>query len=487
MRAPTVQAARWLPAILVLSAVLNLANLDFPFTFHGDESRKVQFIQQSIQNFNHPILMLQLVRTLKLGLGMTRDGDIALLGRALMALCATATVLLAYVLARRTFSAAGALAVAAATAVSPTLVIHAHYLKEDTILTTCLMASILLFLRFAARLDFSSAALLGIGTGLAFSSHYKSILLVPLYLIAPLLGLRASASRFYAMLLVAGAVATAVFVSINWPLLFDLQLFYSGVLFEMEHATLGHDVPIDWNDYWLGFHLIHSLVPGIGALATILAIAGLAMAIARWSTTPFRDRWLLAYVLVFYLVPEVSPLKPWPDFLRYMVPLVPPLLYFAWQAVERGANLWQTRGPRTLLLATGVVALIVVPMYMSTRLVIGLANDTRVRASIWIQQNPGTAILDDYSGETPANTTVGLLDPDSIRAQGIDYLVANSFMYERFAAGARLKNQEPRTYQADAGYQALFALPYVEFAPDYRSFAFSNPVIRIIDLRQPRP
>jgi hypothetical protein len=29
----------------------------------------------------------------------------------------------------------------------------------------------------------------------------------------------------------------------------------------------------------------------------------------------------------------------------------------------------------------------------------------------------------------------------------------------------------------------LFARPYVEIAPAYRSFAFSNPVIRIIDMR----
>jgi len=178
-------------AILSLSACFKLTNLSFPFTFHADEPIKVEFIQHGTQNFNHPLLMLQLVRGANLVFDLTNPPDLAVLGRALLGLCATMTVFLSYVLARRSMSPRGALAVAAAVAVAPTLVVHAHYLKEDTILTTCLIASVLCFFRFVERLSVRSTLWLGLTTGLAFSAHYKAVLLVPLYLIAPLAGVLA--------------------------------------------------------------------------------------------------------------------------------------------------------------------------------------------------------------------------------------------------------------------------------------------------------
>ncbi len=491
------RAGSWmLPLILGLSACFNLTNLDFPTTFHGDESSKVEFIRQWTQNFNHPLLMLQVARGMNLVFNLSEPLDIAILGRTLMALCGIGTVLLSYMLARRTMQPRSAAAVSLAVAVSPLLVVHAHYLKEDTLLTTCLMAAALCFMRFVERLDGRSTLALGVATGLAFSSHYKAILLVPLYLIAPLLGTfptgagRGSprARRFLAGLSLAGLVSALVFLTINWPLVYDPQTFRSGVVFEAEHVQAGHDVPIEWNDYWLGFHLLHSLVPGIGALATMLAIGGLVRAIARWNQAPLQDRWLAAYVLVFYFVPELSPLKPWPDFSRYMMPIVPPLVYFGWQGIEHAVAMVSRRGGRPAwVVAGGVTALVLVPLYMSARLVSGLASDTRAAAAAWLERHPGTAIGEAYSGETndPPVRTVTSLTPAQLRAERIDYLVASSFMYDRFAMGARLRNKDPEIYETHARYVALFARPYVEIAPAYRTFGFSNPVIRIIDVREP--
>lgn len=472
-------------AILGVSAWFNLTNLDFPPGFHGDERSKVQFIQQGTQNFRHPILMLQLVRAVNLPLNLSTELDLAILGRALMAIGATATVLLSYLLARRTMRPGSAAAVAAAVAVAPTLVVHAHYLKEDTILTTLLMASMLCFFRFVERLDRQSALWLGIATGLAFSSHYKSILLAPLYLIAPLLGTPRRTRHFYLQLSLAGFVATVVFLAINWPILVDTETFLRGMLFEAEHATEGHDVPIRWTDYWLGFHLLLSLAPGIGGFATVVAIAGLLRAIACWKEAPLQDRWLVVYVLVFYFVPEISPLKPWPDFSRYMIPIVPPLIYFAWQGVEHTAMRVRNRLRPAWVFAGGAALLILVPVYMSVRLVAGLADDTRARAEAWIDSNRGTAVFEQYSGEFTSVRTAVELDPAKLRADGIDFLVTSSFMYDRFAMGAHLSNQHPEVYETHAGYMKLFGRPFVEFAPAYRTFAFSNPVIRVVDLREP--
>ena len=76
------------------------------------------------------------------------------------------------------------------------------------------------------------------------------------------------------------------------------------------------------------------------------------------------------------------------------------------------------------------------------------------------------------------------MDPAAWRAKGVDYLVASSFMYDRYTTGAQLRNRRREIYQTHARYTELFTLPYVEFAPAYRTFAFSNPVIRIIDLHE---
>jgi hypothetical protein len=62
-------------------------------------------------------------------------------------------------------------------------------------------------------------------------------------------------------------------------------------------------------------------------------------------------------------------------------------------------------------------------------------------------------------------------------------VAVSSFVYQRFAVGAALDAQAPAVHAAHRRFEELFALPYTEFAPDYRSFAFSNPVVRIIDLR----
>jgi hypothetical protein len=295
---------------------------------------------------------------------------------------------------------------------------------------------------------------------------------------------RGRTRTFFTRLALTGAIAVCVFLVVNWPLLLDPRTFLTGMLFEADHAQIGHDVPIWGLDYWLGFHLRYSLVPGLGTLATTIAVGSLAWAAARWRTAPAHDRWLMSYISIFYFVPEISPLKPWPDFSRYMLPIVPPLLYFAWQGSERMAGHVQNITARSWITGAALVSLVLVPAYMSVRLVSGLANDTRVQAVRWLEGHPGWATFETYSGEGTSVRSVTEMDPASWRAKGVDYLVASSFMYDRYITGARLANRRPEIYRTHEQYLELFKLPYVEFSPAYRTFAFSNPVIRVIDLRE---
>ena len=76
---------------------------------------------------------------------------------------------------------------------------------------------------------------------------------------------------------------------------------------------------------------------------------------------------------------------------------------------------------------------------------------------------------------------------DSARRAGVTHVVASSFVYDTFARGSRLANQKPYVYQRHERYQELFEYPYQEFAPTHAALGWSNPTIRIIDIRKAPP
>ena len=130
-------------AILVLATILNHAGNGFPLELHPDEGRKVEFVLGDTQDFKHPILLLQLVRGMR-WLAPTDDPQrIAVMGRRVSAWAGVAAVVCAYALFRRSLDVRFALVGALVLAVSPILVVHAHYLKEDVLLTAASLAALL--------------------------------------------------------------------------------------------------------------------------------------------------------------------------------------------------------------------------------------------------------------------------------------------------------------------------------------------------------
>lgn len=480
-----------LAAILVLSASLNLWNIGFPLGYHIDEPVKVDFIKRGTQNFHHPILMLQLVRLAKLAFRFAADQHLVVLGRSIQALCATGTVFLSYLLAQRALGSIGALAVAAGVAVSPILVMHAHYLKEDTLLTFWLMASLLAFVAYVERPSRRSALWVGLAAGLAFSSHYKSALLLPLFAVAPLFGglngqvdaipRSDRVATFYRHLVFAGLVATAVFVLVNWPLVFDVKGFLTGAGFEARHAIEGEDAIIRPLDFWFGYHLLYSLAPGMSWPALAVGLAGLFGVLARWRHAGFQEKLFAVYVLLFYFVPEISPLKSE----RYMVPVVPGLIYLGWWSVNQAGR---TVRPLTdgLLASGALIALVAVPLYGTVRLTSSIEDDTRARAAEWLEQHPGKALIEHYATLAPNIWSGVEVDLSRARQDGVDYIVTSSFMYDRYFLGSRLPNQDEEIYRTHRRYVELFKYPYVEILPAYESYGFNNPVIRIVDIRVPK-
>lgn len=73
-------------------------------------------------------------------------------------------------------------------------------------------------------------------------------------------------------------------------------------------------------------------------------------------------------------------------------------------------------------------------------------------------------------------------------AERILLLFASSFIYGRYFAGLTMPDQPPKVYAKAGRYARLLSgFECVEIRPRLRSFAFSNPVLRIVDLRRPTP
>ena len=118
-------------------------------------------------------------------------------------------------------------------------------------------------------------------------------------------------------------------------------------------------------------------------------------------------------------------------------------------------------------------------------------RDTRAIAQTWLEERNATAICERYSVNQfrPDRQRVrcaAKFTVEDLNNSDADYLVLSSFQYGRFLEGIQMSGQTNYVYSKGRRYEKLFELPYTEIRPAHRSFAFSNPVIRIIDLRRHR-
>ena len=469
--------------IMVLSLGLNLWNNNFPIYYHLDEAKKVFFIQHAVQDFNHPILMLQIVRVFKTIFG---NIDIILLGRGLSAVFGMLIVLLSYLISKRTLGSKYALFVSLATALSPIMVIHSHYLKEDVFATCFMLLSIYSLLEFIRQENKYNVILLGISTGLACSAQYKAFLLLALYLFCPFIvpSLINAKKDYFKKLLLVYSLAFITFCMVNWPIFLNSNIFIKGLLFETHHVIEGHDVKFYPIAHFFSFHLFNSIIPGITLPLALLALACIVFTLARWKSALWQDKVLIAYVALFYFSAEFSPLKPYPDFMRYMIPIVPVLLYFACALMQKAES--SINSKRNLCI-TCLMSLALLPSFHDTVLLdYYLVRDTRVKLEEWLATSGEKVLCERYAKTrtTLSQKDISLAEVDIEKAKRhhFTYLVASSFYYDRFYKGALLEGEPQRVYQYYERYQELFNRPYVEIKPAFKSFAFSNPTIRIIKL-----
>lgn len=426
----------WLACILLLSLVLNVYGLDFPLGYHADEAKKVRYIVKHTQDFQHPILMLNVVRALNLLFDFDDRQDVALLGRATTAVFGTLIVLVTYLMARTMTSERYALLTALGTAVAPTLVVHSHYLKEDILVTLFALTSLYQYMRWTDKPTARNLVLLAVATGLAVSSHYKGYLLLVFYVSAPLVVKGARSPGYYKKVLVVFLISCTVFVVVNYPALTETDTFIEGLEYEINHSRSGHTLVIYPVKHLFSYHLSRSVVPGITAAVTLGALAYISLLVIRWKKAHWRERLVLLYVVIFYVAVESSPSKPYPDFMRYVLPIVPPLILFAFKAVSEVGSSQLPRKRALVVLLCGLF--IVFPLYESVRLDLQINSDTREISRQFLKDHEGSVLAEKYTTIKSQKYLMAEIDIEKAREENVTYLVASSFTYDRYLYGGTL-------------------------------------------------
>ncbi len=474
--------------VLALSASLNFWNIDFPLGYHPDEPVKVESVIEGTQDAHHPLLMLQAARVGVWLSGAHDPQQVVEVGRSIQALFATSTVLVVWLLVRSWSGQLAALS-AAALAVSPMFVVQGHYFMENALVTAFLVISLLAFLGYVRRPGNLTAAWVGLAAGCAISADYVAVMIVPLFLAAPMFGAlqeqnpseseSACVLRFYRPLVVAGLVAMMIFLLANWPLLLDVQNTLTGIRSAATHAVQGDEAIIKPLDFWLAFQLRFNLAPGMGRSSLVVGVAGLLLVLVRWRRVRFEERLLALYAFVFYLVPEISPLKG--D--GYVLPVLPALILLGCSSISKVGFAFPSLD--RLLQMTALVALVGAPLYRTVQLTSSIGDDTRDRAAAWLALHEGKALFEPYGSQTADIESAAKVDLVRARTDGVSYIVASSLQYDRYFFATLLPSQQEAAFiSIRQSYVELFRYPYVEFLPRYEGYAFHNPTIRIVDIRQ---
>jgi 4-amino-4-deoxy-L-arabinose transferase-like glycosyltransferase len=458
-----------------------------------------------------------------------------LVGRALVASLGAGTVLLAFVVGRRFFSAPAALIGAALLAVSPVHIGSSHFITNDVPMAFfAVLAYVFLWdvYRRGAGRDYVAA---GVVTGLGVATKYLPVVLLVSLLLAHAFRLRnqhgtwRAAGRDLGWPVVAAAAAFAAFAVASPYVLLDWRsaLHDYAVQGSLSNAAGCSDCGLNFGPY-----LTQTLGWSIGWAAYLLALVGLAS--IGWLRGERRLRAILfaSFPIMLFLMVG-SERQPWP---RWLVPIAPFACLAAgailWAAFQRLALVLRRRpttggARRAAWLVPAVTAATVLvaaqPAVASSRFDASLLRaDPRTQAVAWFEATvpSGTAVavqpllgrefftaqlhtdaqLRDLESWLPARKAylreaVGQAyarrpvyrEPafsysfDTLQSEGVRYVVLSSAHYHQVAPAS-----EDRLYAALAsrGWLRARFRPSMNL-PDADEYPVSAPTITVYEL--PRP
>jgi hypothetical protein len=447
-----------------------------------------------------------------------------LVGRLVTALFGTATLAVLYLTGRIAYGRAVGILAAGLLAVDLLHVRDSHWITTDVPLTFLITLATFLALRYWRDGRLADAGAAGLVAGLATSMKYPGGLAF-----LPLLAAHAARRRDWPAwrrvagteTAVAAGLAAGGFVLGTPFALLTPVAFVRGVLDEFHTVQFGNEADVPG---YL-FHLVYSLPEALGWPLYLLALAGLAWALARRGA---RETVLLAFALPYLFV-----IVAWSTrFERYAIPLLPGLTLLGAVAVVRGVGWLSERaqlvpGPWPAIALAGVATVLLAPALGRVAAYHRLLAqpDTRELGSAWVErqvpagarialepyslslpvarrqireepgslaslQRPGpVALTPERAGGEDGYWLVRLdtYDLDRLLRDGVQYVVLSGFVYQRHRRACERHPAPCRFYaQLEARSELVFsASPGVE--DQLRVSDIYSPLTRIRERRHPGP
>ena len=406
----TFTTKHWLMAIVLLGAVLRFVPIWFGLPFHEarpDEETAIGHALQILDGdlnphfFHWPSLTFYLFAAVFAVASFIKDliafdpvltpNQHFIIGRAIVALAGTLTIVVLFSLTRRIAGEMTALVASFFLAAATLHVRESHFAMTDVLMTLLVTVSIALLLRAydtgaqtpeprVGGLQGFAAA--GLACGLAASTKYSGAAVAgAMAAVQCGLALRSSNGPWrwrVWMPSVAFGLASAIGFLVATPYaLLDYRAFADGVTYDFTHLSGGHGV--DLGVGWI-YHLRRSLPVGIGVPIFLAAIVG-AVSMARGYG---RAALVVgAFCAAFY----AAIASGYTVFFRYVLPLVPFLCLSAAVAARDAAE-WlarRTRFSSGVTIAVIAVAIGSPALVSSTWFDVLLARtDTRVVAGRWL-------------------------------------------------------------------------------------------------------
>lgn len=539
LESPTVEPARparvrraLAPAAAVaLSLVFALAafwlftrHVDFPLDYHPDEWSKVAQIASSIQprNLNHPPLMLEAANLARQWFDVPQNDQHALvmLGRRTSAAFAALAVFTFALAGFVSFRFVGLILGGAVVALSPPLLVAAHYFKEDaTLIGGIGVATLGITLLVRSRRSWTqllSILVLGVGAAMTAGAKYVGLaILLPAVVATIIAPLPAWRSRWRwafvpARLLAFALVAVSSFVFIAqrafsdpWTLTLSRNAERS-FREEFEHGTTAHNgvaLPTP-NDFCL-----RVAAGEIGTHAWIL----LGVCVVAAVVFRRRLRFTRAGVMIIVTLGTFAIMLSFNaiPFARYALP-ISILGAFAIASAAAAMTRAIPKPNRIRFAVAGVVfaILLVVQGDLCWRLNRQFADDSRQRLREWVAKNvprgeivvaetyvnlnrSGDALrFPDQSPLTARVMRVGRA-PDAgplpwLAGRGIRYVIVAEPDYQRyFVKGIRAEPGDELAFNyRKSFYETLFARGTLVWhsKPSPPSGSYVNPEIRVYDI-----
>jgi hypothetical protein len=476
MRAPHI--ATWVAtAVAVCATTIFFCNIDYPLGTHFDESTKVKAVLTGEWSHYHPLLMIDIARAINAMARLTEPQSVAMLGRALACLSSGLLLIATWQLGQKFLPDMVAVAAATGVAVLPLTAVHALIFKEDAFVAPWVVFGIAALIGLIDQPTVPRAAILGACIGLAASSKYVGGLILAPFSIAFLLMIRPSGwTRSIKLITTSVLIAAAIFMIVQMPGLLEWRQMINGMSVEWNHLVRGHDVVIPISLTGGLFHLRESLWPGIGTAMLVLGVVGLASPLVAPPQQKIPSATVVAFVLVWYAAHEITPMRPYPGFHRYMLPIGPLIVLNAATLVyylmcRRSA--WAAQITAAAILIAAIPAL-----RLSILIIHAIGSDPRLVTSAVVGRLGQRAVFDRYTSYDYSSNVA----PNALTSDEADIVVTSSIRYERFAQYGAVSHQSPNIRMRARYYTELFRLPHLDVASGGPHFSFFNPELKVVAL-----